>query len=116
MRLWAIAHRKLTCFLLGAAAVAALPPFNFFPILFISFSGLMLFLGQAQKLREAFSSGYWFGFGFFSFGLSWIGNALLIDVQTLGWLYPIAFLASPLLTPKSSEILLARCFGLSSAR
>lgn len=94
MRLWAIEHRKLTCFLLGAAAVAALPPFNFFPILFISFSGLMLFLGQAQKLKEAFSSGYWFGFGFFSFGLSWIGNALLIDVQTLGWLYPIAFIAS----------------------
>ena len=94
MRLWAIAHRKLICFLLGAAAVAALPPFDIFPILFISFSGLMLFLGQAQKLREAFSSGYWFGFGFFSFGLSWIGNALLIDAQTLGWLYPIAFVAS----------------------
>lgn len=94
MRLWAIAHRKITCFLLGAAAVAALPPYNFFPILFISFSGLMLFLGRAQKLSEAFSSGYWFGFGFFSFGLSWIGNALLIDVQTLGWLYPVAFLAS----------------------
>lgn len=94
MRLWAIKHRKLSCFILGVAGVLALPPYNFFPILFLSFSCLMLYLGKIQKLKEAFSSGYWFGFGFFSFGLSWIGNALLIDIETLGWLYPIAFMAS----------------------
>src|SRR5699024_12091944 len=33
-------------------------------------------------------------FGYFACGLSWIGNALLIDAQTFGWLYPLVFLAS----------------------
>ena len=49
---------------------------------------------QTEKPKEAFAFGYWFGFGYFACGLSWIGNALLIDAQTFGWLYPLVFLAS----------------------
>lgn len=45
-------------------------------------------------MKSAFTLGYWFGFAYFACNLSWIGNALLIDAQHFGWLYPIALLSS----------------------
>lgn len=82
--------------LLGAFAVFALPPIYFFPALFVSFSGLLLLLSRADSAKRSFALGYWFGFGFFACGFSWIGNALLIDAQTFGWLYPLVLLGSGL--------------------
>ena len=84
----------MTTLLLGAASVWALPPYFLFPVLFITFSSLLLLLQSASGYKKAFTLGYWFGFGFYACGLAWIGNALLIDAGTFGWLYPIAFLAS----------------------
>lgn len=85
---------SLPAFLLGALAVAALPPFYFFPFLFVSFSGLLWLIGRSPSPGSAFRVGYAFGFAFFAFGLSWIGNALLIEADTFGWLYPVVLLAS----------------------
>lgn len=84
----------LPAFLLGTLAVAALPPFYFFPLLFISFGGLLWLIGRAPSPAAAFRTGYAFGFAFFAFGLSWVGNALLIEAETFGWLYPVVLLAS----------------------
>ena len=86
-------YTKLSSLALGALAVLALPPYYIFPILFLSFGGLFYLVNKAETKKRSFALGYWFGFGFFSFGLSWIGNALLIDAETLGWLYPIVFIA-----------------------
>lgn len=86
-------YRKLSSFILGAASVLALPPHYAFVILFITFSGLLLLLDKAPNLKNSFAIGYWFGFGFFAFGFSWIGNALLIDPLHFGWLYPICLFA-----------------------
>lgn len=85
---------KSTAFILGLSTVAALPPYYCFPILFISFGGLLQLLKSAPRFRTAFAIGYWFGFAFFALGLSWASNALLIDSQIFGWLYPISILAS----------------------
>lgn len=87
-------HKKLISLFLGLAAAAALPPFYAFPILFISFSGLLLLVNSSSTPKQAFKYGYSFGFGFFAVNLSWIGNALLIDATTFGWLYPIVIIAS----------------------
>lgn len=87
-------HPQITALLLGALSVPALPPYFLFPILFITFSGLLLLLQTAGKKKTAFALGYWFGFGFYACGFAWVGNALLIDAKTFGWLYPIVFLAS----------------------
>lgn len=64
-----------------------------FPLLFAGLSGLLYLIDGAPSSRKAFGIAYAFGFAFFAFGLSWIGNALLIDAQTFGWLYPVVFLA-----------------------
>ena len=91
---WLATHKKSLCFATGAISVLALPPYYVFPLLFISISYLLFSISKADSAKKAFAYGYWFGFGWFAFGLSWIGNALLIDAAALGWLYPITLFAS----------------------
>ena len=87
-------HYKLTSFLLGLLSVLALPPFVAMPLLFVTISGLFILIQTRLTKSESFWSGYWFGFGFFAAGFSWIGNALLIDASSFGWLYPLVPLLS----------------------
>lgn len=87
-------YKKTIAFLLGAISVCALPPYYIFPILFFSLSAFLFLLIKANKPKTAFAIGYWFGFGFFAVGLSWVGNALLIDAKAFGWLYPITLIAA----------------------
>jgi len=87
-------HYKLASFLLGSITVQTLPPFYHWYISFISFTSLLLLLNQAQSKKQAFNIGWLFGFGFFSFGLSWINNALLITPSETGWLVPVTFILS----------------------
>lgn len=80
---------KLSAFVSGALLTAALPPFYYVWALFLAFAMQMFLLCRADSCKKAAAIGYWFGFGYFSFGFYWIGNALLVDVVETGWLYPI---------------------------
>lgn len=51
-------------------------------------------MDKSATPKQAFACGYWFGFGWFACGLSWVGNALLIDAAAFGWLYPLTLLAA----------------------
>ena len=82
--------RILLAFFAGALAVLALPPFNFFAVLFVSFPVLVWLLdgasgpadaGMIGRLRPAFAAGWWFGFGYFVAGIWWLGNALLVEAD-----------------------------------
>lgn len=88
-------NKKITALLLGLLSVVALPPFYQLYVLFITLSGLFLLTENSEKGSKAFAVGYWFGFGFFSLGFSWVGNALLID-ETTQWLYPLCLLGAGL--------------------
>lgn len=66
---------------------------HLFPLLFVSISLLLLLIQTSPTPGQAFRRGYSFGFAFFSFGLSWIGNAVLIDKTFLMALYPVVFVA-----------------------
>lgn len=96
--------RILLSMFAGALAVLALPPFNFFAVLFVSFPILVWLLdgaigpaeaGPVGRLRPAFLTGWWFGFGYFVAGLWWLGNALLIEADSFAWALPIAVLGLP---------------------
>lgn len=54
---------------------------------------MLLLIQTSPTQGQAFRRGYSFGFAFFSFGLSWIGNAVLIDNTFLVTLYPVIFIA-----------------------
>lgn len=81
-----------------------MPPFDFFPALFVSLTCLVWLMdaaaadpgrGWGARLWSAFRTGWWFGFGFFLAGLWWIGNAVLVEAETFGWLLPFAVIVIP---------------------
>lgn len=94
----------------GAGAIAALSMpdsgvgswnFNFapwsFPVFALSFGLLFLKLRTAPTSGRAGSIAYFWGLGYFTAGLSWVGNALLIDGNPYAWAYPFALLGLPAL-------------------
>lgn len=91
-------------FLMGALASFALPPYDFFAVAFIAFPVLVWLLdgavdnagrGPIRRLVPAAIVGWWFGFGYFVFGLWWIGNALLVDAANFAWAIPFAIFGLP---------------------
>ena len=82
-------------FILGVFATLALPPTYVFPLLFLVFPPLVWLLNGAPHKQSAFAVGWWFGFGFFSFGLYWIGNALLVFASNFAWLLPFVSAGLP---------------------
>lgn len=89
-----LSHKKKLALLFGSISVLALPDFYFFPILFLTFPLALYLQDRSENFKQSFNIGYWFGFGYFAFGLSWIGNALLVDIVNFGWLYPICLIAT----------------------
>ena len=71
----------------GAAAGLALPPFDFWPLLFLAFPVLVWALEGVSK-REAFATGWLFGLGYFTLCFYWIGIAFLVDAATYLWMMP----------------------------
>lgn len=85
----------LAAFGLGAFSTLALPPAHLFPVLWLTFPGLLLLLLRAPGWGAALGRGWAFGFGQFLFGLYWIAFALLTDPERLAWLLPLAMAGLP---------------------
>lgn len=91
----------MAAFLFGAASVLAMPPFQLWPVLWLTLPGLVVLLdgivagGGAIRWRQAALTGWWFGFGYFLFGLSWIGSAFLVEAEKFAWLMPLAVTLMP---------------------
>jgi apolipoprotein N-acyltransferase len=93
-------RRVLMAFLAGAASTLALAPVNLWPAPFLTFPILIWLIdgsaaGRLGGALAAAGAGWWFGLGYFVVGLYWIGNALLVDAKTFGWLLPFAVIALP---------------------
>jgi apolipoprotein N-acyltransferase len=73
--------------LAGAAAGLAMPPFDVWPLLFLSFPILVWSLDQAPW-RQAFAQGWLFGLGYFTACFYWIGIAFLVDAAAYLWMMP----------------------------
>lgn len=85
-------YYKSSALLCGLLLAASLPPFYHLWAAFISFSIALYLCLRVERLRSVAALGYWFGFGYFAAGFYWIGNALLVDIERTGWLYPITLL------------------------
>ena len=97
-------RRYFTAFFAGLASALAMPPFDFFPVLFLAFPVMVWLLdgvfgdsadGMFGKARIAFLPGWWFGFGYFLAGLWWIGSAFLVEAEDFLWALPFAVLGFP---------------------
>lgn len=93
-------RRAVIAFCAGAISTLALPPFDIWPVLFLTFPVLVWLIdgsaaGRSGGAFAAAVAGWFFGLGYFLAGLYWIGYAFLVDAKTFGWLLPIAVTALP---------------------
>lgn len=91
-------------FAFGAGAVTnlAFAPFFFWPVMFATVPMLVWLIDGADApgagrvaLIRTFQAGWWFGFGFFFFGLFWIGEAFLVEADKFAWALPFAVTLMP---------------------
>lgn len=93
-------RRRLLACSAGALGGLAMPPFGLWPVLAVSFSGLVLLIDGCRgdlraRLAAAAGIGWWFGFGYFLASLWWIGDAFLVEADVFAWLLPFAVVAMP---------------------
>ncbi len=92
-------RRRGLAFAAGSLSVLAMAPCYFWPVLFLTLPILVWLIDSASNssrpLRAAAVDGWWFGFGYFFFGLFWIGEAFLVEAHIFGWLIPFAITLMP---------------------
>ena len=84
----------LTLFFIGGLSTFSLPPFSVFPLILILGFGIHI-IYNVNSLKKAFYSGWFLGFGWFSFGLYWIGSAFLVSNTYQVFLMPLAVIILP---------------------
>jgi apolipoprotein N-acyltransferase len=93
-------RRRSIAFVAGGLSALAMAPVDAWPILTVTFPVLVWLIDGAgagrQGLRATFAAGWWFGFGYFFFGLYWIGMALLVEADRFAWALPLAVVAIPM--------------------
>ena len=87
--------RYCVMFCAGAFATLALAPANFLPAFYMAMPIFVWCLAGTKTSRSAFATGWWFGFGYFVFGLYWLGYAMLVQASQHGWMIPFATLGLP---------------------
>ncbi len=100
-------RRFAAAFVAGSLSVLAMPPLFLWPVLFGTLPVLVWLIDGSEaassatrSLRRsapvrAFAVGWWFGFGYFVFGLFWIGEAFLVEAEKFAWLLPFAVTMLP---------------------
>lgn len=100
----------------GILAAAALPQagwidtmWNLTPWSFPLFAASLYTLYRSLD-HKRFVPAYLWAFGYFTFGLNWIGNALLIDGNDYAWAWPFALVGLPAVL----SLYLPLCFMLAN--
>ena len=114
-------------FFVGAISTLAITPFSFLPIIFALGFGIYS-ISLISSLKKTFIASWFLGFGWFSFGLYWIGSAffvadtyhmylmplsIIILPGILGIFWALAFFLAKLLTPKTKSPILLIIINLS---
>lgn len=100
LRSW---RRAFFAVLLGSLSVLAFAPVYAWPVLFLTFGGLLWLLDGCHRDHTSLSprlvcaalTGFWFGFGFFLTGLYWIAEAFLVEPWRHAWLLPFVMTSLP---------------------
>lgn len=88
----------------GALGALALPPFDFAPAMIAPMTTAVWLIDGATgrggrdrlgPLLSAAGAGWWLGFGYFLFGLWWMGAAMLVEADQFAWALPLAVIGLP---------------------
>lgn len=75
--------------------VLSMAPWGFWPAMIAGFGGFYFLMTKMKTRRAVFAAGWLFGFGYFSCGLWWIANALLVPGNPFSWVWPLAIAGLP---------------------
>lgn len=123
--------RALVAFVAGALSVLGLAPFYLSPVLFLTVPLLVWLIDTASRpnssksdarrhrrwpidreaMARAGTAGWFFGLGYFMFGLFWVGEAVLVEADKFAWLLP----ASVTLLPAGLAVFFAAATALARA-
>ena len=84
----------ISIFSIGVISTFAIPPFSFLPLIFALGFGIYL-ISFIPSLKKIFFAGWILGFGWFSFGLYWIGLAFLVSDTYSIFLMPLSVVVLP---------------------
>ena len=70
--------------LMGIGFSYAFQPYNMAPVVFLILPLLVWIIDQAGSAREAFTRGWFFGFGLFIKGMSWVGYSFTMQDEVPG--------------------------------
>ena len=87
-------YNYLSFYIVGAIATFSAPPFSILPLIIGIGFGLYRINFQTSLIK-IFISGWFLGFGWFSFGLYWIGSAFFMADTYHVFLMPIAIVLLP---------------------
>ncbi len=105
-------YPKCSAFVAGLAGMFSFAPYFNILAAWGSFIVLMYLLLEAEGWKKKFKLGYIFGFGYFAGGFAWIGNAVLIEPDEFGWLYPVILVAAGVFFGLFAAVP-AACMGLA---
>lgn len=127
-------RRSIIAFVTGATGAFAMAPFDFFPALMIPMTAAIWLIDGCAEIRQksrfpwmslglppaawrAFSAGWWWGFGYFTAGLWWLGAAFLVDAEEFAWALPLGVAGLPAVLAVFSGLgfMLARLVWLPGA-
>ncbi|MFL5258887.1 MAG: apolipoprotein N-acyltransferase [Hyphomicrobiales bacterium] len=82
------AKHSLLALAAGGLAAFSMPPFDVWPVLFVSLP-LLVWISEADRgWRSSFFAGWLFGLGYFGVCFYWVGVAFLVDAATYLWMMP----------------------------
>ena len=102
--------RRAVALLSGAFGALAMAPVGALPAMAVSLTAAVWLIDGSERatlsrsgarrhlwptLRCAFGAGWWWGFGYFTAGLYWLGAAFLVDADKTAWLMPLGVVALP---------------------
>ena len=87
--------RIMLAFWAGWIASLALPPIGLMVVQLPAISLLVIVLQRAKSPWGGFGICWAYAFGFHLFGLSWVGEAFLVDAATFAWMRPFAVSGLP---------------------
>ena len=87
-------YKTLNFFFLGAISTFAVPPFSFFLTIFFLGFGIYK-ISLLSSIKQTFLAGWALGFGWFLFGLYWIGSAFIVADTYHIYFMPFAVIFLP---------------------
>lgn len=90
-------HRWLLLLAAGALSSLAQPPLSLVPLLAAGLVLLAHGVWRAPTLTRRFGLVFAFAWGYFAFGLYWVGIAFFVDAARFAWLLPLPVLGLPTL-------------------